>query len=310
MIETYQYRFKGDNFENMYRLEGILTVLSPVHIGTGEARPDLETWKKQKEKGEISEDEEPHEIGEIERDARGLPLITGSALRGVVRHYLLSLFRSFNGGAIARDPDYEGNEFKQMKQEQQKEYMKSASLLEQLFGAPFCESKIEFWDAPLLNKIEGNRFKTRGWDPARQSYVVRSVAIDPVTGAAEQNKLYSFDVVPPGLQFRLNVVGRNLSARELGMLLFGLEGFNSLIYPLTIGAMAGRGFGRMSFKLENLYRMGNTKDELSKWITLSADNQEAGYQLLSQFKVPDEEAKKFIQTFKSAFDLVLKEEKK
>ncbi len=308
MAETYEYRFKGDDFENLYRIEGILTAKSPVHIGTGESRPDLETWKAKKDKGEISEDEKPHEIGEIERDVKGLPILTGSALRGVVRHYLLSLFRSFNGGKIADAPDYENAEFKTMNQEKQKEYMKSASLLEQLFGTPFCESKIEFWDAPLVLKVEGSRYTSKGWDPDRQSYVVRSVAIDPVTGAAERNKLYSFDVIPSCMQFHLNVVGRNLSERELGMLLLGLEGFNSLIYPLTIGAMAGRGFGRMLFKLENIYCL--KEENLPEWLALASSTDSAGYSLLSGLKLQKEEAEKSIKTFKSGFNVLFEEKKK
>lgn len=308
MEDTYQFRFKGDDFENLYRIEGTLTTKSPVHIGTGETRPDLETWKTQRDKGEIAEDEKPHEIGEIERDYQGMPILPGSALRGVARHYLLSLFRSFNDGKIASDPDYEDPQFKSMNQAQQKEYMYSASLLEQLFGTPFCESKIEFWDAPLIRKAEGNRYATKGWDAERQTYMVRSVAIDPVTGAAERNKLYSFDVTPPGLEFRLNIVGRNLSEPELGMLLFGVEGFNSPIYPLTIGAMAGRGFGQMSFKLENIYRL--KKEDLSKWMDLAINTDSAGYILLSGLKLPDTEAGELIRIFKSKFNELLGEKKK
>ena len=262
----------------------------------------------EKDKGEIGADEEPHEIGNIERDVNGLPILTGSALRGVVRHYLLSLFISFNNGKIADAPDYENSEFKTMNQEKQKEYMKSASLLEQLFGAPFCESKIEFWDAPLLQKFKESRYKSKGWDTDRQSYVVRSVAIDPVTGAAERNKLYSFDVIPPGMQFCLTVVGRNLSDPELGMLLFGLEGFNSPIYPLTIGAMAGRGFGQMSFKLESIYHL--KKEDLPEWVALASCTDRAGYSLLTGLKLPETEVEKSIKAFKSGFDSLFEEKNK
>ena len=303
MAETYQFRFKGDDFENLYRIEGTFTAKSPVHIGTGEVRLDQEIGKAQKDKGGIAKDEKPHEIDQIERDHRGLPILTGSALRGIVRHYLLSLFRYFNDGKIASDPDYEAPQFKSMNQTQQKEYMKSASLLEQLFGTPFCESKIEFWDAPLIRKAEGNRYKSKGWDSERQSYVVRSVSIDPVTGAAERNKLYSFDVIPPGLKFRLNAAGRNFSERELGMLLFGLEGFNSPIYPLTIGAMAGRGFGQMSFKLESIFRL--VKEDFPGWMDLASRTDSAGYSLLSGLKLPDAEAGELIRTFKSKFNALL-----
>lgn len=305
MSETYQFKFKGDDFENIYRIEATLIAESPIHIGTGDARQDKELWESMKQKEEAKKDEEPPKIDEIERDVHGLPLIPGSALRGVVRHYLLSIFRSFNGKCIAYDPDYETKEFKQMNQTAQIEYMKKASLLEQLFGTPFCESKIEFWDAPLKHKADGSKYRRKGWDPERQSYVVRSVAIDPVTGAAERNKLYSFDVVPQGLQFGFNVAGRNLSDRELGLLLFGLEGFNSPIYPLTIGAMAGRGFGRMSFKLEAIYSL--FRGQLSDWVKLASTKNGAGYISIEGLKLPDEKRDEFLSKFKSDFNLCLKE---
>jgi CRISPR/Cas system CSM-associated protein Csm3 (group 7 of RAMP superfamily) len=313
MATTYQYRFKGDDLENLYRIEGRLTAASPIHIGTGEYYQDeikMEEWRKKKAKGEATEEDQPPKIDKIERDVHGLPLIPGSALRGVVRHYLLGIFRSFQNGKIAKDPDYERSPFKEMDQNGQIKYMQEeASLLEQLMGTPFCESKIEFWDADLLQKADGNRYKAKGWDQDRQSYVVQSVAINPITGAAERNKLYSFDVAPAGLQFRMNIVGRNLSARELGMLLFGLGGFNSLIYPLTIGAMAGRGFGRMEFKLEAIYRLTSSNNELLNWIKLASSAESAGYHSLDSLKLNNDMANTLINTFKSEFNFNLEEKK-
>lgn len=303
------FKFKGDAFENRYRIQGLLTATAPLHVGTGEDRPDDLPRKDQ------PDNEEPPRISEIARDFSGMPYLPGSSLRGVVRHYLLQIFGAFLAG-IARDPDFENGSFEIIDQDQQRRRIKFkdldqagqviylqryASLLEQLFGTPFSESKIDFWDAALQNRVQAAFPKSKGWDNARQSYVVRSVAIDPQTGVAEANKLYSFDVVPTGAAFDLNVVGQNLSDVELGFLLFGLDGFNSEIFPLTLGAMAGRGFGRMKFELKAIYRL--TASELPKWAKDATRTNHAGYQLSPTFLVPEKD--KLIAAFKQAFSAKL-----
>lgn len=299
--ETYTFKFKGDPFENLYRIQGILKTLSPLHIGTGEV------YKQKPDSGEADKEKDNPDISEIERDVTGLPYIPGSALRGVVRHYLLNIFRSF-GKRIAYDPNEdEVIDLRNMKQNDAKQYMKTASLLEQLMGTSFCESKIEFWDGPLLKKADTDEFKNKGWESERQSYIVRSVCIDPETGAAEPNKLYSFDVAPKGLEFEINIVGRNISDEELGFLVTGLEGFNSPIYPLTIGAMSGRGFGRVEFKTTGVYKLDNNNFE--DWLKLAGGSDDAGYRLLPGLALTEDAINKTIEKFKTEFLSWLNKEK-
>jgi len=284
--------FKGDDFVNRYRLEGELCALTPTHIGTGETRSE----KRPKSK-EDKQEQETQEIAVIARDFKGLPYLPGSALRGVVRHYLLQVFRSFKH-RLADDPNFEHEKFRDLDQQQQITYMKNeASLLEQLFGTPFSESKVEFWDSPALNKVEAlPDCVEKGWDKNGQSYVVRSVAINPETGAAEAHKLYAFEVAPPGLRYHVNIVGQNLTAEELGFLLFGLHGFSSEIFSLTLGAMAGRGFGRMCFELKNLYRV--ERADLKNWINLAAASNHAGYKMLPKVEGAIEP---LVKPFKDSF---------
>ncbi|NUM77531.1 hypothetical protein HUU40_24480, partial [candidate division KSB1 bacterium] len=156
------FKFKGDAFENRYRIQGLLTATAPLHVGTGEDRPDDLPRKDQ------PDNEEPPRISEIARDFSGMPYLPGSSLRGVVRHYLLQIFGAFLAG-IARDPDFENGSFEIIDQDQQRRRIKFkdldqagqviylqryASLLEQLFGTPFSESKIDFWDAALQNRVQ------------------------------------------------------------------------------------------------------------------------------------------------------------
>lgn len=280
---------KGDTFINRYRLTGELTAISPIHIGSGEAIPDESI---------LNEKKEPVEVSLITTDYNKKPYIPGSALRGVMRHYLRHIFVGLGNNKLAQDQDFEADKFKNVEQGKQIEYMRTeASMLELLFGTPFAEGKIEIWDSTLLNPIMNNQFtKEQGWNPERQTFTVKSVAIDPVTGTALPHKLYTFEVTPPGFKYELNIVGQNLSNEEIGMLLFGLDAFNSDIFPLTIGAMAGRGFGRMKFSLKKIYQL--TLKELPAWITNANNNGHAGYESLPE--VTNKKAE-FIQQFKAAF---------
>lgn len=285
---------KGDIFENRYRLIGELISLSPTHVGTGEVREEAQTEKKKT--GDKTSDEKV-EISLVATDVNNKPYIPGSALRGVIRHYLRHIFIGLSNNRIAQDQNFESTEFKEKTQEEQINYMRTeASMLERLLGTPFAEGKAEFWDASAINTVNGKQFKDRGWNSERNTYVVKSVAIDPTTGTAFPHKLYTFEVAPPGLRYELNVVGQNLDDEEIGMLLFGLESFNSEIFPLTIGAMSGRGFGRMSFKLKEIYRI--TQDDLPDWVKNSIKDGHAGYHAL---KNVTDQKDILIKKFKTAF---------
>ena len=292
------FDFKGDDFKNRYRITGILTTQSPLHIGTGETRED-EAYKKLPESEQKLK--KVPEIAEIARDCNGNPYLPGSTLRGIIRHYLLQLLQPINP-LIAKEEDYEDlTKNKYPTQAEQIAYIRDkACMLGQLFGTPFHETKIEFWVAYLQNSVaEDPRLVEKGWDHSKQSYVVRSVAIDPETGAAAPNKLYSFDVAPPGQQYKIDVVGYNLDSEELGMLITGLCGFNSEIMPLQMGAMAGRGFGRMEFKLQNVYCL--EKGDLTNWFNLALDKNLAGFDYLPRLIKKGDNWQDRVKSYKEAF---------
>lgn len=319
------FTFKGELFKNRYRITGILTAESPLHIGTGSRRPEepfkvsektlqalkqenipddfLKSFFREKKSGQSEgENEQGVLVDEIARDVDKKPYIPGSTLRGVVRNYLWQIFCGYNP-AIAHQRDFEDKEFRTMEQKDRKAWVqKKSSLLEQVFGTPFSESKVEFWDAPLLKEMKteltvSEGFSNKGWDTDRCGYVVKSVAIDPLTGAAEANKLYNFEVVPPGAKFEVVFTGQNLEEFEIGFVLFGLSGFNSKLFPLTIGAMAGRGFGRMTFDVTEICRL--TANDAEKWSEVVTVGPQAGYDSLDAFKIGIDNAQVFIDAFKA-----------
>jgi len=296
---------KGDDFVNRYRLEGKLTATSPFHLGSGFSVERKGLNKPNTEK--------PIQISAIATDHLGHPVIPGSSLKGALRGYLLNVLSTVNGNqqkeiaeVLAKEHDYDASDLKEKKQKDQIVFMReTASVLERLFGTPFAEGKIEVWDGECVSaeySIDDNLSDSEVapyWNSKRFTYVDQSVAINPRTNTAIDKNLYSFEIVPPGVTFVINICGQNISKIEIGMLLFGLEAFNSEIWPLTLGAMGGRGFGRFDFQLTELYCLKNKKDNISNWIKEAICNRHSGY--FSLQRLDESEKKKSIECFRKAF---------
>ncbi len=208
---------------NRVRIRGTLVARSPVRVGSGEARFE------NREGGT-----EEVAIDEVEVDATGRLVIPGSSLRGVIRHHL---------HAAA-----------------------GAKLVERLFGPDIgttqkslVSGKVCFDDAPATVSGAGRQcrpFSPRGWDSRRGTYVVTSVRIDPETGSAAEHLLYKFEVAPVGTRFGVSIVASNLLDEELGLLLLGLQSLDQSRAQATVGASAGRGFGRFDWCVNEVAVLG------------------------------------------------------
>lgn len=300
-----EYILKGSPFKNRCRLEGVLTTKSPLHIGSGIEEP---------RKGLKNDKNEDIKISEIAKDFSKKPFIPGSTLRGNLRSWLLQIFRSLpgaqeeNADTFAWYRDFEEPHSKETYKEQKEQikFMKEkASILERVFGTGFSATKLDVWDANC--KTDPNAFpdtitmpppdKPPFWIKEKMTYVTQSVAIDPMTGTAIDQKLYHFEVVPKGIQFQATLVGQNLTDLELGMIIFALNGFNSEIYPVTLGAMGSRGFGRMNFELKDLYVLPSNGVE--NWLNEAMENYHAGYFGLT--KLDQSKRQEYLDDFTKAF---------
>ena len=300
---------KGENFLNRYRFTGILTTRSPLHIGTGEESESI--YSNQEHERLKNELGKVPQVSTIIKDYRGKPLIPGSTLRGVMRHWLLSVLSGFDA-SWAATRDYLDDAWTELNQaDQVKAVKESFSWLELLFGTPFHEGKIEIWDATCQTTSINATDTLLGWNPKSLTYIDTSVAINPKTGTAIENLLYKTEIVPPGVEFEFNLVGQNLSEFEIGMVLLALQGFNSTIYPIRVGARSGRGYGLMQFTAGTVYGL-DTKN-IREWITStvrsfgkeraadeSTDGRDAaGYFALPELEKNDQE--RLIQTAKNKF---------
>jgi CRISPR/Cas system CSM-associated protein Csm3 (group 7 of RAMP superfamily) len=244
---------KGDPFINRYRISGTLTTVSPLHIGTGESR------SLPRAEGETVE------VSTIITDHNGKPLIPGSTLRGVLRNWLLTVLEGV-GPQWAVERDYEGEGLLDLGQYTQIQRVKNTfSHLELLFGSPLNAGKVEAWDAMCCTSdLQPIEDALLDWDNRRLTYVDTSVAIDPARGTAKKKLLYKADLVPPGVTFELNLVAQNLSDEELGLVLLALDGFNSQIFPIQVGARGGRGYGRLEFRMGAVYKL--EREGLKNWL--------------------------------------------
>lgn len=256
--------YKGGKFINRIKITGILETVSPLHVGSGE------------ETIEILEDNSEKKTTRIITDFDEKPVIPGSAIKGSMRHWLENLLRSaspvselIGNPEIIKELTGEENNFDDLLAGELKPF-------DSAFGSKHHESKLEFWDAHCITEADGSfNPNCLHWDPKRLIYRQVSVAINPATGTAAEHLLYDFEVVPAGVRFNLTICGQNITDEELGLLLMGLNGFNSQIFPLTLGAMEARGFGRFKFTFDKIYRL--EKEHVNNWLQDILNKDDAGY---------------------------------
>lgn len=285
---------RGSNFLNRIRIDLNLTTISPLHIGSGDT-----TTRRGLKKSDDSN--ELVLIDAVQTDFSGKPYIPGSTIKGNIRNWLLNVFRMLNkngddtkSDTIAWNRDFEESDFKTEyeKQKDQIIFMKEhASILERLFGTSFSNSKLDFWDAPCATN--SNSLQPDGhmpheesapfWSKNRLTYITQSVVIDPETGTAAEKKLYHFELVPKGVTFKMTICGQNIDNMELGLLLFALKAFKSEIWPVTMGAMTGRGYGRFDYNDIKIYMLNN--ENINSWFIKSIENDHAGFEGLTEYPV-------------------------
>jgi len=210
--------YKEDySFENRYVITGLLTVLTPLHIGSGDTttHPELKRASDAYVK-----------IAAVPKDINGKPYIPASTLKGNLRAWLATR-------------------------------VMDKSLLAKMFGGSPTEKnaeggKAEFWDAYINTEVESD---FPYWIPAQQTGVQVGVTIDRRTRTARDEKLFYWEVVPPNVTFKVRITGQNLQDEELALLLASLEGFNNPKAPITLGSETAQNQGKMywhSFKVQCL----------------------------------------------------------
>ncbi len=165
-------------------VKGELTVLTPLHLGTGE----VASYDSVLHDDPVSGKPVSTTVATVMRDADGLPVIPGASVKGVLRALIEghagvnALFGAptgadelFQGRLTAHALRYASND--------------PATLAQ---GLPFADRKMP----------DGKTLAERGL------FIAARTAIDPGSGTAEEGKLFHQEMVAPGARFALRLVLR------------------------------------------------------------------------------------------------------
>ena len=220
-----------DKFISKTIVKGDVVAVKPVHIGVKESGIEP-----------IATD------SPVLKDSRGLPVIPGSSLKGVLRSRVeailsnpgLKEWRACN--IVDRENACLKNEYIEKIRTQSKGdnkvlaediYEKSCDVCK-LFGSNFMASKIHLMD--MYFRGEEIEYEIRD-----------GVGIDRDTETSRTSAKYDFEVVPAGAVFEFQITAENLDEKQekLFELILKLlrEG------ELSVGGMVSRGFGLI--RLEN-----------------------------------------------------------
>ncbi|MEM3661056.1 MAG: CRISPR-associated RAMP protein Csx7 [Thermoproteota archaeon] len=224
-------------------LEGYLTNISPLRIGSGQEPPlgatvDLAVLR-------------------IPYEGKLVPYIPGSSLKGIFRSQATAIAKSVGLNVCTglsketcmdlkeiRDPDLGEQKLGdyvalKLRHGDSKNAMKSfwenACLMCKVFGSPGYAGKLHFSDAYPISK-DGTLLPVRLG--ARTG-----IAIDRRTGAMMKHALYTVEYVEPGSRFRFNIWCKNLPNYVLGLLGVILRMSNH--GQIRIGGFKTRGFGEV-----------------------------------------------------------------
>lgn len=163
-------------------------------------------------------------------------IIPGSSLKGVVRsryEKVVSLFGGECCDVFNRSSNCSNRKkWTKMKYEEKKAYAyKQICPACQLFGSPIIASKVYFADAyPVGEYVLGER---------------TGVGINRITGAAQKNALYDFEIVEDG-SFQAEITLRNYELYQMALLMYVLKDLDEGY--ITLGSASTRGNGRMEIQ--------------------------------------------------------------
>jgi len=237
-----------------FRIRGSLITRSSLHIGSGDLseREDIK-----------GKDGKPVEVADCFRDCRGLPILPGTSLKGVLRARLQAM-PAVDAEALNR-------------------------LLgkDSVYQDPGRGGEAVFSDASMNEDAKQTALAMPHWDDEKQTWVEVINSIERERGVTADKHLAHKEVVAAGSRFDVEINGRFTDPDEsIPLLLAALEGFNDNT-PVTLGADTGSGKGRMSWRLTGIEKLG--KKELEQW--LGKDSRGMAYNAFA--KISDEERERW-----------------
>lgn len=199
-----------EKLENRLIIEGEITALMPLHVGSG--RPEVRIG----------------EVISVVRNSEGTPYIPGSSLKGKIRTEVEKIEKKL--GKFVCDPP----ETKEMCGSKTNDETKLCVVC-QVFGTAGNKlsraSKVKFRDALAVGS------------PGKETRI--GIALDRETGSVHEQALYKMEAIPAGTKFKFEIVGENLSDDELKLLWEGMES----VQDAGLGGSSTRGLGKVKIEI-------------------------------------------------------------
>jgi CRISPR-associated RAMP protein (TIGR02581 family) len=236
------------------KLRGFVDTATPLHIGLGRSQG-------------MTGSDLP-----VQLDILGRPVIPGSSFKGALRSQVESLVRGLGDSAPLRSCDVIARRYcveptLWRERNREAEILRRSCHVCLLFGGPHVAGKLSVADMMIDS----------GWDP-HMIQVRDGVSINRDSLTAEGGRKFDFEVVPPGVRFRLSLVLDNPEDYEIGLLLRALmlfdEGFAFL------GGHSSRGMGRVSISVEEIVRVDARRFLLGEPSHTEAIDRERYYEAL------------------------------
>lgn len=238
-----------DTFSSRVRLAGILTAETALRVGAGRSTA-------------IIGSDLP-----VVRDGLDLPYIPGSSFKGALRAGIEALLRAVDPRRACNPLDEdevcvaaEGiQRWERARREgkltdlqvAQKIYDASCDAC-RLFGSNGIAARVLIRDLLVDKELWFGQYEVRN-----------GVSIERDTETAAAGRLYDFEVVPAGTQFRFELVVENPEPWQLGLLLAGLRTF--IQGEASLGGARSRGLGRVRLQLTE--RTQVTAASLLDWLS-------------------------------------------
>ncbi|NNJ12847.1 CRISPR-associated RAMP protein [Chloroflexales bacterium ZM16-3] len=228
--------------ERRYLFTGELTLQTALHLGGGDAT--------------LGSTDSP-----VVRRADGQPFIPGSSIKGAFRSTVEKLAVTIGLPNMEIDAIDLGSDWMKgfIKRRREKEWTEEQTIervsaewpaTAHLFGTLFTASKASFSDAYLVDETEGLVQRRDG------------VAIDRDSERAMDRLKYDYEVVPPTVRFRFELLLENPGPMDLGLTCLGLSELRSGFFSL--GGKRSSGLGRCLLESPQAYELDLTTANLAK----------------------------------------------
>lgn len=209
-------------------IRGVFTTTSPLHIGSGLTKND-DPRIKNKDTGF------PCEIALVEHNKNSMPVIPGSAIKGVLRSWGYDAFPSMHKrfDKIFGSPDF--------------------NRLDSNAGMAEFHPAVMIKPKPCdLSKME--KF-VPFWTPKRCTGIFSHVSIDRYSGTAKHGALFFEEFVPELCCFDVQIHAERLDQEDINLLLSIIEyGAKCKIEPFQFGANTADGWGKVNWTLTDVRR--------------------------------------------------------